>query len=333
MTGAPPSRVSSSRGRRDGHVVGGDGTGHVDHEVGGRAGVEAERAVGGHGHHGGVGDDLAGTEVEVRRQGQGGAAGVGGHVAGRTRPAGDGEVHDGCLRAGGHDRHGDIGDESAGRAGVERPARRLGLQAGVEGEPPVDVDDDVGGVDTGGDADRAVRGDGHDGVVGHPRLPTGVVQARGLRRAVDIYPRSTEIVSAMDHFSPGEAYGAASRRWRRSQSSTPASRKGKRCSKPGCGTGSLAFALVEARRFGPETPTVLTSRASAGNSPLARRVRPTQMGTTRLLSRFRLGAIAPCGEMRQAVAPLTRVCRTGMADRAKGKMTLARSHMYKAPPR
>jgi len=34
-------------------------------------------------------------------------------------------------------------------------------------------------------------------------------------------------------------------------------------------------------------------------------------------------AIARYGEMRQADAPLTRVCRTGMADRAKAKMTVA----------
>src|SRR5580704_9132412 len=44
--------------------------------------------------------------------------------------------------------------------------------------------------------------------------------------------------------------------------------------------------------------------------------RPTQMGTTRLPLRV-------AGEMRQADAPLTRVCRTGMADRAKAKMTVA----------
>jgi SAM-dependent methyltransferase len=54
-------------------------------------------------------------------------------------------------------------------------------------------------------------------------------------------------------------------------------------------------------------------------------------GNKRAAELFWLGAIAPCGEMRQADAPMMRVCRTGMADRAKAKMTLTRNACIRPP--
>src|SRR5204863_5209464 len=61
--------------------------GHVDDEVGGRVGVQAQRTVGGDGDDGGVGRHLAGGEVEVRRQ-RWWAARIRGDVPARGRAAG-----------------------------------------------------------------------------------------------------------------------------------------------------------------------------------------------------------------------------------------------------